>query len=460
MPLMDSHKPVTRFIPAATLALAGAFALTACNTEPVAQLMAQAAGAADSKSGSASGSKTGSAGGKTKATGDAAPPQTAVQPQLPQVGVVIATPGEVGVVTEMPGRIEASRVAQVRARAAGILQKRLFREGTDVKAGQPLFRIDAESYEAGVQSAKASLARAEATLTQAAAQLERYRPLAEANAISQQDFVNAEAATKQARAEVAVARANLRTAQINLGYTAVTAPIAGRIGQALVTEGALVGQGESTPLAVIQQINPVYVNFTQSASDAFKLRKAMQEGRLKSAGKEGAIVHVVLDDGSLYELPGKLLFTDLTVDTTTGQVTLRAEIPNPKGLLLPGLYVRIRMEQAMATNVIAVPQQAVTRSESEDYVMVVGPDGKVSKRTVKVGLARDNQWLVQEGLQAGEQVMVDGFQKLQMLPPGTPVKPVLWKPLPTTAVPGAALGATSDTTPGSAPAGAGNSSRP
>ena len=366
-----------------------------------------------------------------------APPAAATAPQIP-VGVVTATPGEVGLVTELPGRIEASRVAQVRARSAGILQKRLFQEGSDVKAGQALFRIDAAPYEATAQNARATLARAEASLVQTSAQLERFRPLVAANAISKQDFVNAEAAQKQAQAEVASAKAAVRSAEINLGYASVTAPISGRIGQALVTEGALVGQGEATPLAVIQQINPVYVNFTQSATEAFKLRKAMDEGKLKSADQQSAQVRVVLDDGSEYELPGKLLFSDLAVDASTGQVTLRAEIPNPKGLLLPGLYVRIRMEQAQATNAITLPQQAVTRTEQGDTVNVVSADGKVSTRPVKVSMASGNRWVIQEGLEAGEQVMVDGFQKLQMMPPGTPVKAVPWTPAASASEPAAA----------------------
>ncbi len=368
---------------------------------------------------------------------NAGSPTTAAQNGAPQVpvGVITASSGEVGLVTELPGRVEASRVAQVRARSAGILQKRLFKEGSDVKAGQALFQIDAAPYEASAQSARASLARAEANLVQTTAQLERFRPLVEANAISKQDFVNAESAQKQAQAEVVAAKAAVRTADINLGYAKVTAPISGRIGQALVTEGALVGQGEATPLAVIQQIDPVYVNFTQSATDAFKLRKAMDEGLLKSAGPQAAEVHVVLDDGSEYGTAGKLLFSDLTVDPSTGQVTLRAEIPNPKGLLLPGLYVRIRMEQAQATNAITVPQQAVTRTEQGDSVRVVSPEGQVSTRPVKVSMASGNRWVIQEGLKDGEQVMVDGFQKLQMLPPGTPVKAVPWTPAGASAAP-------------------------
>ena len=354
------------------------------------------------------------------AAGDGMPP--------PEVGVVVATPGDVGLITELPGRLEALRVAQVRARVAGILQKRLFREGSDVKAGQPLFAIDAAPYAAALQSAEATLARAQANLTQAAALAERYKPLVAANAVSQQEYANAVAAQKQAEADVAAGRAAVQTGRINLNYASVTAPISGRIGRALVTEGALVGQGEATQLAVIQQVDPVYVNFTQSAGEVMKLRRALADGQLQRAGgSEAASVRVVLEDGSEYALPGKLLFSDLTVDATTGQITLRAEVPNPKGELLPGLYVRVRLEQAQVANAITLPQQAVTRTQQGDKITVVGADGKLSQRTVKVGAARNNQWVVLEGLKEGEQVMVDGFQKLQMMPPGTPVKAVPWQ---------------------------------
>lgn len=345
-----------------------------------------------------------------------------------EVGTVVATPGDIGLVTELPGRVEASRVAQVRARAAGILQQRLFKEGSDVKAGQALFRIDEAPYAAALDSTKANQAKAEANLAQTQAQLDRYKPLVEANAISKQDFVNAEAALKQAQADVAATKAAVRTAAINLGYANVTAPISGRIGRALVTEGALVGQGEATPLAVVQQIDPVYVNFTQSANEILQLRKAMANGQFKRAeGKDAASVKLLLSDGSEYTQPGKLLFSDLTVDATTGQITLRAEVPNPKGELLPGMYLRVRLEQAQAANAITLPQQAVTRTQQGDIVNVVGEDGKVSPRPVKISAAQNNRWVVREGLQAGEKVMVDGFQKLQMLPPGTPVKAVPWQ---------------------------------
>jgi len=360
------------------------------------------------------------------------------KPPPVEVGVVTATPGDVGLITELPGRVEASRVAQVRARAAGILQQRVFKEGSDVKAGQGLFRIDPAPYAAAAESARASLAKAQANLAQASAQAERYRPLVAANALSKQDFVNAEAAEKQAQADVAAAKAAVRTADINLGYASVTAPISGRIGRALVTEGALVGQGEATALAVVQQIDPVYVNFTQSAADVFQLRRAMESGQFKRAGGgQGASVKLVLSDGSEYAQAGKLLFTDLSVDSTTGQVTLRAEVPNPKGELLPGLYLRVRIEQAQASNAITLPQQAVTRTQQGDTVSVVGEDGKVSQRTVKISAAQNNRWVVLDGLKAGEKVMVDGFQKLQMLPPGTPVKPVPWQ-APGTPAPAAA----------------------
>jgi len=346
-------------------------------------------------------------------------------PPPPEVGVVTVAPQPVGITAELPGRLEAARTAQVRARAAGIVHRRLFREGSDVKAGQALFEIDAAPYRAALQSAQAQQARAQANLTQASAQAERYKPLLEANAISKQDYVNAVAAQKQAEADVAAGRAAVQTAQINLGYASVTAPISGRIGRALVTEGALVGQGEATPLAMIQQINPMLVNFTQSTTEVLRLRKGLASGQLKrAAGGDAASVRIVLEDGSEYAQAGKLLFSDLTVDTTSGQITLRAEVPNPDGILLPGMYVRVRFEEAQANSAIVLPQQAVMRSSQGDSVMVVGPDNKVSPRPVRVGPAQGGQWIVLDGLKPGETVMVDGFQKLRG---PAPVKPVPWQ---------------------------------
>jgi len=353
----------------------------------------------------------------------------------PEVGVVTVAPASIGLVTELPGRLEPVRVAQVRARATGILHKRLFREGSDVKAGQPLFEIDPAPYRAAYQSAQATLARAQANVAQATAQAERFKPLVEANAISKQDYINAVAAQKSAEADVAAGKAAVQTAKINLDYTTVSAPISGRIGRALVTEGALVSATEATPLALVQQINPMYVNFTQPASEVLKLRKALAAGKLaRAAGSEAAQVRLLLEDGSEYPGIGRLLFSDLSVDPATGQITLRAEVPNAEGVLLPGMYVRVRIEQAQLANAMSVPQQAVTRSAQGDSVMVVATDGKVSPRTVKVAAAHGNQWVILEGLKPGEQVMVDGFQKLRG--PG-PVKPVPWQAAASAAAPAA-----------------------
>lgn len=343
-----------------------------------------------------------------------------------QVGVVTVQPQTVPVMAELPGRLEALRTAQVRARVAGILQKRLFTEGADVKEGQALFQIDAATYQAALDSALATQAKAEANLAQASALVERYQPLQAAKAISPQDFLNAQVAQRQAQADVAAAKAAVQTARINLGYAAVTSPISGRIGRALVTEGALVGQGEATQLALVQQINPLYVNFTQPANEVIKLKKAMEAGAIKKLGNQAAAVRVVLDDGTEYPLQGKLLFSDLSVDPTSGQVSLRAELPNPQGLLLPGMYVRVRLEQAEVDGGVLLPQQAVTRTSQGDTVMVVDAEGKVSPRPIKLGGARGNQWVVLGGLKAGEQVMVDGFQK--MMNPKAPVKAVPWTP--------------------------------
>ncbi len=357
----------------------------------------------------------------------AAPPAGAGQmPPPAQVGVVTVSRSTVGLVTELPGRTEASRVAQVRARVAGILQSKQFTEGSEVRANQTLFQIDAAPYKAVLASAQAALARAEANLTSAQAQAERYKPLAAAHAISDQDLIVAVAAQKLAEADVAAAKAAILSAQINVGYATVTTPISGRIGRALVTEGALVGQGEATQLALVQQINPMFINFTQPVADVLRLRAAIASGALKSAGgPESAQVRIVLDDGSVYPVPGKLLFSDLSVDPTSGQITLRAEVPNPKGVLLPGMYVRAQLQQSAVAGAMLLPQQAVQRSQQGDSVKVVGADGMVETRPVKVGSGKDGQWVVLSGLKDGEQVVVDGFQKMMGK---APVKPVPWTP--------------------------------
>ena len=366
--------------------------------------------------------------GPAGATGPAPSPANqppAGAPPPPTVGVIRVQSADVGLLSELPGRTEASRIAQVRARAAGILQARRFEEGSDVREGQLLFSIDPSPYQAALASAQAQLARAEGTLMQAQAQAERAKPLLEAKAISEQESINAQAARRQAEAEVAAARAAVQVAQLNLSHASVAAPIAGRIGRALVTEGALVGQGEATALALIQQVDPMFVNFTQPAGDVLRLRSAIESGRLKTAGKDAAVITLVLEDGSVHPQKGRLLFSDLSVDQGTGQIALRAIVPNPKKTLLPGLFVRVQLEQALAPGAMLVPQQAVSRGALGDTVRVVGEDNMVEQRPVKIGPARGAQWVVLEGLKDGEQVMVDGFQKLRGK---GPVKPVPWTP--------------------------------
>jgi membrane fusion protein (multidrug efflux system) len=357
---------------------------------------------------------------------DAAPGAGAPSgPPPATVGVVTVANEAVALQTELPGRVSALRVAQVRARVNGVVLKRLFREGSEVKAGQQLYQIDPAIYRAALDSAQASVAKGQANLAQATAQVERYKPLVDANAVSKQEYTTLTTAQKQAEADLATAKAAAQTAQINLDYAAVYAPISGRIGQALVTEGALVSAAEATQLAVIQQTSTVYVNFTQSSTDVLRLRKAIATKQLRASGDGSVAVRVVLEDGSELPKPGKLLFTDLTVDATSGQITLRAEVPNADGMLLPGQYVRVRLSQAELPSGMLLPQQAVTRTNQGDTVLVVGADGKPGPRPVKVGSAQGNQWVVLDGLKPGEQVIVDGFQK--MMVPGAPVKTVLWK---------------------------------
>lgn len=339
----------------------------------------------------------------------------------PEVGVIVAKFEPVALQTELPGRVEPVRTAQVRARVNGVVLKRLFTEGSEVKAGQSLFQIDPAPYAAALNSAQATLGKAQANLTQASTQAERYKPLVEANAVSKQEYVNVVAAQKQAEADVAAARAQVQIAQINSGYANVRAPISGRIGRALVTEGALVSAAEATQLALIQQTNTVYVNFTQSATELQRLRKS---ANLKVRGDGALPVTILLDDGSELPAKGKLLFSDVSVDPTSGQVTLRAEVPNADGALLPGQYVRARLSQAELPAGMLVPQQAVTRGSQGDTVIIVGPDGKPGPRPVKIGSQQGTNWVILDGIKEGEQVVVDGFQKMQA--PGMSVKPVPW----------------------------------
>lgn len=391
-----------------------------------------------------------------------APAAGAAQAKPPEVGVVTVELQNVPIVSDLPGRLEASRVAQVRARAAGILLKRVFKEGSDVKAGQVLFEIDNSPYKASLQSAQASLAQAQANLVQASSTARRYKPLVEANAISRQDYDTAVANEKAAQAQVAAAKATVTNANINLGYAAVTAPISGRIGRALVTEGALVGQGDATQLAVIQQINPLYVNVSQSSSELLKMREALANGKLSKDGENAAKVKVYTEDGREYAHTGRLLFTDLTVDQTTGQVSVRAEVPNPDQMLLPGMYVRVHLEQAQVLDAAVIPQQAVTRNDKGNFVMIVADDGSVAPRPVQISQSQGSNWIVTSGLKNGEKVMVDGLIKVGM--GAKKVTPVPFKadgatpaPAPAAAQPASAPAATDDSKPAAPAASNGDS---
>lgn len=351
-----------------------------------------------------------------KTAAPAAPPPA-------EVSVISIAPERLSLSTELPGRLEATRIAEVRARAAGIILKRNFREGSDVKAGEVLFRIDPAPLQATYESTQASLAKAEANLTQATLKAQRYKPLVEANAVSKQDYDDAVALQKQAAADVASAKASRQTASLNLGYATVTSPISGRIGRALVTEGALVGQGEATQLATVQQVDPIYVNLTQSSTDILKLQQAMKNGQLQKVGQGQAKVTLVTEDGQVYPQSGKLLFSDLTVDSTTGSVSIRAEFPNPDHSLLPGMYVRAKLEQAVNDQAITVPQQAVTRDMTGATVFIVDKDNKVAARTIKADNAQGDKWVVTDGLKTGDKVIVEGLQKVK---PGAVVKTIPW----------------------------------
>jgi membrane fusion protein (multidrug efflux system) len=362
-----------------------------------------------------------------QAQAQAAPP--------PEVAVVKVEPERIGISSELPGRVEAIRIAQVRARVPGIVQKRVFAEGSEVKAGDVLFRIDPAPLQASLSNAEAARARAEANVAQANLKVQRYKPLVATNAISRQEYDDALAAQKQTQADLQAARASVQTASLNLGYATVTAPISGRIGRAQVTEGALVGQGEATPLATVQQIDRIYVNLTQSATELMQLRRAMADGKLQSVGPNQAKVSIVTDDGQVYPQSGKLLFSDVSVDPSSGAITLRAEFPNSQRVLLPGMYVRARLEQAVDQSAITVPQQAVIRDNNGASVMLVGADGKVAPRPIKTGSVQGDKWIVTEGLNAGDTVIVEGLQKVK---PGAPVKAVQWNAPAAAASPGVA----------------------
>lgn len=333
----------------------------------------------------------------------------AAAPPPAEVDVITVASSSATLTQDLPGRLQAIRSAQVRARVEGILEKRLFNEGSDIAAGAPLFQIDARTYAAAAAAAEADVAAAQA-------QFDRYRPLLDIKAVSQQEFDAAQARLKQAEAALAKARLDLENA-------VPRAPISGRIGRALVTEGALVGKGEATHLVTIEQLDPIRVEFTQSYSDMLRLQQAIKAGTQKKA--DSARVELILEDGSLYAEKGRLQFADLAVDPNSGAIVLRAEFPNPRRELLPGTFVRIRFPQAEMDNAIRVPQRAVQGSATGQLVMVVDAEGKVVPRPIRTGAMSGADFIVIDGLKGGEQVIVNGLQKAR---PGSVVKPVAWTP--------------------------------
>ena len=336
----------------------------------------------------------------------------------PEVEVITVATQTVPRTVEVPGRLQAVRTAEVRARVEGILERREYQEGTDVKAGQVLFRIDPRTLAANVESARATLAKAQAQALIATQNLDRLQALVNTKAISKQEYDQAVAAKAQSDADVTAAQAALTRAGIDLSYARVTAPISGRAGRAQVTEGALVGHGEATALTTIEQYQPIWVNFSQASADFLSLREALRQGQ---AVASKAPVRLVLENGQEYSRPGKLLFSDLAVDPNTGSVGMRAEFPNPNRELLPGQFVTVRLPIATAENVIVVPQRAVQVVPGGQAVLAVGADGKVMPIPVKTGGLSGSDWIIKEGLKGGEQVIVNGVQKAR---PGMPVKPV------------------------------------
>ncbi|WP_322022249.1 efflux RND transporter periplasmic adaptor subunit [Burkholderia sp. BCC1977] len=348
--------------------------------------------------------------------------ESAPPPQTPEVGVVTVQPQSVTVFTELPGRTSAFLVAQVRARVDGIVLRREFTEGTDVKAGQRLYKIDPAPYVAALNSAKATLAKAQANLVTQNALVARYKVLVAANAVSKQDYDNAVATQGQAAADVAAGKAAVDTAQINLGYTDVVSPITGRVGISQVTPGAYVQASQATLMSTVQQLDPVYVDLTQSSLDGLKLRQDVQSGRLKTSGPGAAKVSLILEDGKTYSEAGKLQFSDVTVDQTTGSVTIRAVFPNAGRVLLPGMFVRARIEEGVNENAFLVPQIGVTHDQKGQAVaMVVNASNKVEPRPLKTTGMQGQNWIVEGGLAAGDRVIVQGVDKVR---PGATVKSV------------------------------------
>ncbi|AUT58575.1 efflux RND transporter periplasmic adaptor subunit [Paraburkholderia terrae] len=348
--------------------------------------------------------------------------QSAPPPQTPEVGVVEVQPHAVPVVTELPGRTSAFLVAQVRARVDGIVLRREFTEGTQVKAGQRLYKIDPAPYIATLNNAKASLAKAQANLVSTTAQANRFKVLVAANAVSKQDYDNAVASEGQAAADVAAGKAAVDTAQINLGYTDVVSPVTGQVGISQVTPGAYVQASQATLMSTVQQLDPVYVDVTQSSLAGLKLRREIQAGRLKTSGPDAAKVELVLEDGRVYSEKGKLQFTDVTVDQTTGSVTIRAIFQNKDHVLLPGMFVRARIEEGVNENALLVPQIGVTHDQKgQPTSLVLNKEDKVELRTLQATTTYGQYWVVEGGLNAGDRVIVNGVDKVR---PGATAKAV------------------------------------
>ncbi|MFM0175931.1 efflux RND transporter periplasmic adaptor subunit [Paraburkholderia sediminicola] len=363
------------------------------------------------------------------------PKQSAPPQQTPEVGVVTVQPTAVPVVTELPGRTSAFLVAQVRARVDGIVLRREFTEGSQVKAGQRLYKIDPAPYIATLNNAKATLAKAQANLASVTAQANRYKVLVAANAVSKQDYDNAVASQGQAVADVASGKAAVDTAQINLGYTDVVSPVSGQVGISQVTPGAYVQASAATLMATVQTLDPVYVDLTQSSLDGLKLRRDMQEGRLKTTGPDAAKVSLILEDGRTYSEKGKLQFTDVTVDQGTGSVTVRAIFKNADKVLLPGMFVRARIEEGTNESALVVPQVGITHDQKgQPTALVVGNDNKVVLRQLVTSGTYGSNWVVESGLNPGDRVIVQGTDKAK---PGMQVKTIAAQ-LPATPASGAA----------------------
>ena len=380
------------------------------------------------------------------ACGQPAPAAQGAAPAAPQVGVVTLQPQDVTLSRELPGRVQAAQIAEIRPQVSGIVQARHFTEGSTVSAGTALYQIDPAPFQATLLSAQAAEARAKANIASTQAKAERYRELLKIKAVSRQDFDEAEAAFLQAKADLQSAKAQISTAQINLNYSKVLAPISGQIGKSSVTTGALVSTGQSQALATVTQLDPIYIDLTQSSSELLALKQALAKGATGTAASQTE-VSLKLEDGSVYPHKGTLQFTEVTVNPDTGSVTLRASFPNPDQLLLPGMYVRATVQEGQQANAMLVPQRGVSRNaKGEATALVVGKNGTVEPRVLQTNRTVGSNWLVTAGLQAGDQLIVEGLQKIR---PGAAVQAV---PATSTEVSSAAVSSAVTASKGSAPA--------